>query len=229
MPGPDTYKALHIKEMSAEANFTNLMGYDYAGGWDNVTCHQANIYPANCSRTHFNTDDAVEYYLSQVPDSSKIVLGMPLYGRAFTDTEGLGKHFNGVGNATGNGNWENGVWDYKALPQPGAREFTDKSAGASYSYDSSRRVLISYDNPEIARQKAEYIVSKNLGGRMWWESSADKKGDGSLIDAVSDPYNSHVPVLRDPQVVKVFLELEQTQNHLDYPDSAYENLRNQFQ
>lgn len=120
---------------------------------------------------------------------------MPLYGRAFTHTGGLGKRFNGIGNATGNGSWEFGVWDYKALPQPGAREFTDKSAGASYSYDSSRDVLISYDNPEIARQKAAYIVSKNLGGGMWWESSADKKGEGSLIDAVSDPYTSHVRVL----------------------------------
>jgi GH18 family chitinase len=39
-------------------------------------------------------------------------------------------------------------------------------------YNSESRLLISYDTPEIARKKGEYIKSKELGGGMWWELSA---------------------------------------------------------
>jgi chitinase len=205
--GPQNYKIMDITSMDKYLDFWNLMAYDYAGSWDSAAGHQANLKPSkgNSGATPFNTEDAVEHYRRQSVAASKIVLGMPLYGRAFENTDGLGKQFSGVGE----GSWESGVFDYKALPLPGAEERYDEEARATYSYDPARRHLVTYDTPWMARKKAEWIKRHGLGGAMWWESSGDKKGEQSLIG----------------NVVGILGPMEQTKNCLDYPQSKFGNLR----
>lgn len=39
----------------------------------------------------------------------------------------------------------------------------------SYSYDSAKKELVSYDTPHIASLKAQYVNTKGLGGGMFWE------------------------------------------------------------
>src|SRR5436190_4211601 len=111
-----------------------------AGGWDTIAGHQANIYKSNSNpfSTPFSADQAIGYYttVGQI-DPSKICLGMPLYGRAFLNTDGPGKPFREVGG----GSFENGVWDYKALPRPGAAESFDSDVMASWSYDPAQRMM----------------------------------------------------------------------------------------
>ena len=159
------------------------MAYDYSGSWESRAGHQANIYSAydNPASTPFSTAKAVEHYTSHGVHPSKIVVGMPLYGRAFTATDGPGHAFSG----TGEGSWEQGIWDYKVLPKDGAREYVDKMVGASWSYDEGKRVMVSYDTLEMAREKMAFVRDQGLGGGMWWESSGDMRGEGSLIRTVS--------------------------------------------
>ena len=47
----------------------------------------------------------------------------------------------------------------------------DTSDVASYSYDSSKREFISYDTPNIAKLKAQYVQSKGLAGTFFWDVS----------------------------------------------------------
>lgn len=206
--------------MTPLLDFYNLMAYDYAGSWDQHAGHQANIGPSNNNpaSTPFSTTAALDHYINVggVPPS-KIVVGMPLYGRAFQNTDGPGTPFSGVGE----GSWENGVWDYKALPRPGATEQYDPATGASWSYDAGSRTAISYDTVHAGREKAEFIRQRQLGGGMWWESSGDKGGrdananDGSLIGVFVD-------------TVGGVEGLDQSPNAIEFPESKYDNIRSQM-
>lgn len=206
--------------MTPLLDFYNLMAYDYAGSWDSTAGHQANIYPSseNPASTPFSTASALNHYInvSGVPPV-KMVLGMPLYGRAFANTDGPGTPFNGVGP----GSWENGVWDYKALPRPGATEEIDTNAGAAWCYDPDSRTMVSYDNVQMSQIKADFIKQRGLGGAMWWESSGDKGGktanaaDGSLIGSFVDCAGG-------------IAALDKTANAISFPESRYDNLRKGF-
>ncbi len=204
------------------------MAYDYAGGWSDVTGHAANLYARgggdnsdNPGSTPYSTDAAVRHYLGQGIRADKILLGLPTYGRAFEATEGLGKPFSGVGPAgaaPADGSWEAGVWDYKALPRPGAEERYDDVAGAAYSYGPGPGPgpgpgeLISYDNVRSTAEKARYIKEqRGLGGAFFWEASGDRgDGDRSLIATMADRLGS----------------LDASENNLRYPTSQYDNIRN---
>ena len=161
----------------------HIQAYDYAGSWDKLTGHASNLYPStsNPASTPFNTQSVVTAYLAAGVPASKLNLGMPLYGRSFTSTTGLGQPYSGVGA----GSWEAGVYDFKAMPLAGAQEYYDAEAGATYSFNNDTGMLISYDTVNMALRKVDYIVKNQLGGAMWWEVSGDKTDGGSIITNVS--------------------------------------------
>jgi chitinase len=109
--GSNNYNHLRIGELSQHLDFINLMAYDFAGSWDQTAGHQANLYPhpQDPKQTPFSAQKAIADYLKDGVDSRKIVLGMPLYGRSFSSTDGPGCKYEG----TAEGDWERGTHDYK--------------------------------------------------------------------------------------------------------------------
>ncbi|PGH35532.1 chitinase [[Emmonsia] crescens] len=221
--GPENFKKLRLQEMTPYLDFYNLMAYDYSGSWDKIAGHQSNLETSqsNPKSTPFSTKAALDHYIGVggVP-ASKMVMGMPLYGRAFANTDGPGTPFQGNGGA---GSFEPGIWDYKALPKQGAKETKEAlgagGCGASWSYDASSRTMISYDTVAMAEEKTKYIIDKGLGGGMWWEASGDRdprsanKANGSLIGTFIEGVGE---------------KLEKVENALSYPESQYDNLKAQF-
>ncbi|KAH7028014.1 family 18 glycosyl hydrolase [Microdochium trichocladiopsis] len=210
--GPSNYNILRLGQMGQILDYLNLMAYDYAGGWDLAhTGHQANLYPnpLNPDATPFSTDRAVNDYLAAGVPARKIVMGIPLYGRAFEGTSGLGQPATG----TGQGTWEAGVYDYKALPLAGSVEKYDIVAGASYSEDTSAKRIVSYDTIESVTKKLGFVSTKGLGGTMFWEASGDRTDSKSIIAKCFNDQGGDATI-------------DQTQNLLKYPNSTYDNIRN---
>ncbi|KAI7868536.1 chitinase [Spinellus fusiger] len=201
--GPDNYQLLHLKAMETWVNFFYLMAYDFSGEWDATTGHQAALYHQT-----LNAHQAVQYYKAAGVPSHKLVLGLPVYGRGFSKTEGPGQPFHGLPK----GSWEKGSYDYKDLPLEGSEEYFDADKVVSWSFDPVKHEYITYDTPQVIQEKCSYILSQALGGAMFWELSADHQGDHpcSLLNTV-------YTTLGAP---------ENTPNHLYYPSSRYPLVKN---
>jgi chitinase len=206
--GPQNYNTLDFAAMDQYIDSWHLMAYDYAGSWDSTSGHQANLFsnPSNMASTKFSTEVAVDDYLRKGIAAHKIVMGLPLYGRSFMRTAGMGQPYVGMGQ----GSIESGVWLYKDLPRPGATEQYDNVAKESFSYDPSTQELVSYDNVDSATIKANWLLQKGLGGAVFWEASGDRIGAESLVGVLAKNMGT----------------LDGTPNLLSYPASQYDNIRN---
>ncbi|KAK9767081.1 Chitinase 4 [Basidiobolus ranarum] len=206
--GESQYSFLKLSEMNQYLDLFYLMAYDFNGSWSGTCGHQANL-----RGSEMGVEKAINFYISAGIPSHKLVVGLPMYGRAFQNTDGLNCPYQGVGE----GSWEAGVYDYKALPLPGAQEYYDEQALAIYSYDQQKREFVTYDNPYMVMQKCQHINQRNLGGVMFWELSADH------------------PTHQARSLLKSAFEclggapcIDQSENHISFPNSCYDNVRNGF-
>ncbi|WRT68565.1 uncharacterized protein IL334_005542 [Kwoniella shivajii] len=155
-------------------DFWNLKAFDWLFPTTERTEHQARL--RGYSAFMFGIEEVVQSLKNFSIPANKIILGIPLHGLAFRSTWGLGYPFSSCVKV-----------DYKLLPLDGAVVIHDDTLVASWSYDKSKRELISYDTPENAAKKAEYINRLSLGGAMFWDLHKDKTlSELSLVRVVKE-------------------------------------------
>ena len=200
--GPVQYSRMRLGQMDDYVTFWNLMGYDFSGPWVSKVAYQSNLYHGELS-----TDSAVKAYLAAGIPSTKIVVGMPAYGRLFLGTSGVGDHFTSTGPGTRFG----GIYDYKYLNSE--KDRVDPYQICAFHYNQTLSTFMSFDNPLVTEAKAMYVVENNLGGGMFWEVSTDAhiNSPRSLIRKFTDTIG-----------FKRFKNC----NLLDYPESKFTNVRN---
>jgi chitinase len=158
----------------------NLMAYDYSGPWTSKCGHQAQLFTPQIPHSPeaaISCHSAVSYMVRQGVPTSKIVMGVPAYGRSFTGTQGVGDTFSGQAG-------EEGTFEYRDLPRPGATEHIDERVGAAYCIGGDGG-FVTYDTPQTVRMKANYVRQNALGGLFYWtgtgDASAITQKDRSLV------------------------------------------------
>lgn len=129
------------------------MAYDFTGPWSQTAGHHAQLFPGTPSEASGSA--AVEYVISTGFPATKILFGVPVYGRSFLGATGPGQPFNGHGG-------EEGTFEYKQLPRPGTEEIVNTRVVAAFCI-SDDGGFITYDNPETVKMKANYCIEKGLG------------------------------------------------------------------
>jgi len=186
-------------------DFVNVMAYDM----DRAPKHHAALYPAaNSGRT--TASDAVEAHIEAGVPASKLVLGMPFYGRG--------------------GERCPDFVDYRMIcPSDEFEERWDDTAKAPYLADrNTGELVLGFENPRSLAAKCDYIRSEGLRGGMYWDYAGDNDG-GDLRRAVYEGIMDEraQDVRPAPEASRGILVLtERGGQHGGFTDAALEWLAN---
>ncbi|CAH2238011.1 jg10334 [Pararge aegeria aegeria] len=198
--------AYDLARLSRYLDFIHMMCYDYHGTWDQVVGANAPLRGTNES-DFLSVEYTIKYLLSHGVSPYKMVLGLPIYGRAFLLTNPAVKEIQfgltpakNVGFA-GPYTREAGFLGYNEI----CEGITNKSSKWTYNWDEQaaspylrdgERVIV-YDNPRSIAIKVKMAIDYGLGGLMVWSidtddfrGSCDPEND-TYIDFV-DRYNKIV-------------------------------------
>jgi len=181
---------INVPEMMKYLDWINLMTYDYHGGFDPQTNHNAPLYlnPNDNTGSIFSIDATVNAYLNAGARPEDLNLGLPFYGRGWINVNATPStclfHNGSPSTSMGldRGTWEGSTWDYwdikqNYINQRGYVRYWDDYAKCPYLFSEQTKVFITYDDTESLGYKLNYLKSKNLGGAMFWEFSGDKYGE----------------------------------------------------
>ncbi|KAF1997653.1 glycoside hydrolase family 18 protein [Amniculicola lignicola CBS 123094] len=171
---------INLAHASSYLDMINLMSYDFSGPWVKQTGHQAQLFTPqipHCPEAAISCHSAVSYMVKHGVPQNKILMGVPAYGRSFTGTRGVGHPFDGQAG-------EEGTFEYRDLPRPGAQEIVDEQLGAAYCIGGDGG-FVTYDTPQTVQMKARYVRQNGLGGLFYWTGTGDASShthkDRSLV------------------------------------------------
>ena len=141
-------------------DFVNIMAY----AMDESPKHHSAMYRSEHTG-EMSCEEAVNAHLATGLPPSKLVLGIPFYGRARGE---LGRSANYSKIMTLGDNYTR-MWD--------------DIAKCPYLVDTAGDIVCSYENPQSIEVKCKYIIDNGLLGIMYWEYSADD-AEGTLRKSV---------------------------------------------
>jgi len=167
------YSNFQLKRVTRFMDFLSIMAYDLHWNSEPLTAFHSALFhdPKDTTdpRLHDRYGDfAVQGFLRAQVLPSKIVFGVPFYGKGWAGVEDVnhGLYQKAQGQATSSGSYR----DLKQLPETADRHYYPTVASCTVWNDQT---FWSYDCPQSLRTKMKYIHAHHLGGVMFWELSHD--------------------------------------------------------
>jgi chitinase len=169
-------------------DFVNLMAYDQFVDSDPIAGHHAPLYTNPANPKNLSAAAMIDRYIAAGVPASKIILGVPFYGRAWGEVP-----------ATANGLYQPAKRPPSRLPssfrairenyenKDGFVRYWDELSKAPFLYSADRKIFISYDDEESIGLKARFVSEKGLAGLMFWRYNED--GVDPLLDAIRNGFN----------------------------------------
>lgn len=168
------------KKLAEITDYIKLMCYDFYGPWTETTGHNANLYTNSLNPEGKSVDGVINNFINAGYSEDKILMGLPLYGRAWNGVKNID---NGIYQGFKEGLNYDGITlpDIKKLMKdPSMKQYWDDEAKASYLYNGD--VWVSYEDERAIGEKMKYLKEKGLKGIMLWEYTHDLECE--LIDSI---------------------------------------------
>ena len=181
---------IDFKAILPSVDFVNIMAYDMAS----APKHHSALYPSGHSGD-ITSDGAVTAHLKAGVPPSKLVMGMPFYGRGGDGYPSF-QDYNKVGNT-----------------DTQYTEKWDEVAQVPYLADKNDTLVFGFENPRSLAIKCQYILDKDLLGGMLWDYSGDNE-QGDLRRTVAEN------LLGKPHKAKVLVLTERGGQHGGFTDAG---------
>lgn len=181
---------IDFKAILPFVDFVNIMAYDMAS----APKHHSALYPSGHSG-NITSDGAVTAHLKAGVPPSKLVMGMPFYGRGGDGYPSF-QDYNKVGNT-----------------DTQYTEKWDEMAQVPYLADKNDTLVFGFENPRSLAIKCQYILDKDLLGGMYWDYSGDNE-QGDLRRTVAEN------LLGKPHKAKVLVLTERGGQHGGFTDAG---------
>ena len=181
---------IDFKAILPSVDFVNIMAYDMAS----APKHHSALYPSGHSGD-ITSDGAVTAHLKAGVPPSKLVMGMPFYGRGGDGYPSF-QDYNKVGNT-----------------DTQYTETWDEVAQVPYLADKNDTLVFGFENPRSLAIKCQYILDKDLLGGMYWDYSGDNE-QGDLRRTVAEN------LLGKPHKAKVLVLTERGGQHGGFTDAG---------
>ncbi|GAB3882164.1 glycoside hydrolase family 18 protein [Spirosoma agri] len=174
LPGfPEIFTHTDMAQAQQYLDYINVMSYDFFTGGP-LAGHHTNLYESGKVDNEQSGDRAITLYKQAGVPTSKLVLGIAFYGRAWQlktdDPDAFPRTIATVERGGGYSFIKDSL-----LTNPAYKRHWDKRAKAPYLYNADLKRFVSYDDEKSVRAKCQYVKKQELAGVMFWEYFSDPK------------------------------------------------------